>query len=340
MTPRRLTASLAVALAVAAAALSGYWFWYAGQIEDGIARWAAEQRQRGYRIAYGGPVIDGFPLTHVARLEGPIIETPSGWRWRGPPLTGRMKVWSPQRIAISFAGLHRLQGRDIGTAGGAEIESAAADVVVFVHPDGRLQDADAEFSDLELRDYLSEPLRAATLRVHLQPLYPDQPTQPIHFAFDGEARDIRVPPAIARPFDPRIEYLRAQGRLEGAIPDTEPRLALTLWRNAGGRLVLDRLELDWPPITLEAAGSLTLDEALRPLGDLQARIAGLPALLDRLAAQGLMTKNQARATKLAVLALAAERDSQGRAVVELPVSFRQGYLYLGPLPLVPVSPVL
>ena len=318
MTPRRLTAILAAALAVAAAALSGYWFWYAGQIEDGIARWAAEQQQRGYRIAYGGPVIDGFPLTHVARLEGPIIETPSGWRWRGPPLTGRMKVWNPQRIAVSFA----------------------ADAGVFVRPDGRLQDADAEFSGLELRDYLSEPLRAAALRVHLRPLYPDQPTQPIHFAFDGEARDIRLPPAIARPFDPRVEYLRAQGRLEGAIPDTEPRLALTLWRNAGGRLVLDRLELDWPPITLEAAGSLTLDEALRPLGDLQARIAGLPALLDRLAAQGLMTKNQARATKLAVLALAAERDSQGRAVVELPVSFRQGYLYLGPLPLVPVSPVL
>jgi hypothetical protein len=115
---------------------------------------------------------------------------------------------------------------------------------------------------------------------------------------------------------------------------------LTLWRNAGGLLVLDRLDLDWPPITLEATGHLTLDEALRPLGDLQARIAGLPALLDRLVAQGLMAENQARITKLAVLALSTEQDSQGRAVVELPVSFRQGYLYLGPLPLVPVSPVL
>jgi hypothetical protein len=340
MTPRRLTAVLTIALAVAAAALAGYWFWYAGQIEDGIARWAAAQQQRGYRVAYGGPVIDGFPLTHVARLEGPKIEAPSGWRWQGPALTGRMKVWNPQRIAVSFAGLHRLHGPDTGAAGGAEIESAAADAIVFVRPDGRLQGADAEISGLELRGYLAEPLRAAALRLHLQPLYPDQPTQPIHFAFDGEAWDIQVPPEIASPFDPRAEHLRAQGRLEGAIPDAAPRLALTLWRNAGGLLVLDRLELDWPPITLEATGRLTLDEALRPLGDLQARIAGLPDLFDRLAAQGLMADNQARATKLAVLALAAERDSQGRAVVELPLSFRQGYLYLGPLRLLPVSPVL
>ncbi len=340
MTPRRLTAVLVVALAVAAAALSGYWFWYAGQIEDGVARWAAEQRQRGYRVTYGGPEIDGFPLTHVARLEGPTIEAPSGWRWQGPPLTGRMKVWDPQRIAVSFAGLHRLDGQDTGTAGGAEIEIVAADAVVSVRPDGRLQGVQAEFSGLELRGYLGEPLRAAALRVHLRPLYPDQPTQPIHFAFDGEARDIRVPPAIASPFDPHAEHMRAQGRLEGAIPDAEPRLALTLWRNAGGWLVLDRLDLDWAPITLEATGRLTLDEALRPLGDLQTRIAGLPALLDRLVAQGLMADNQARLTKLAVLALAAERDSQGRAVVELPVSFRQGYLYLGPFPLLPVSPVL
>ncbi len=340
MTPRRLTAILTAALAVAAAALAGYWFWYAGQIEDGIARWAAEQRQRGYRVAYGGPVIDGFPLTHVARLEGPKIETPSGWRWQGPPLTGRMKVWNPQRIAVSFAGLHRLYGPDTATAGGAEIESVAADAVVSVRPDGRLQGVQAEISGFELRGYLAEPLRAAALRVHVQLLYPDQPTQPIHFAFDGEARDIQLPPALASPFDPRAEHIRAQGRLEGAIPDAEPRLALTLWRNAGGQLVVDRLELDWPPITLEATGRLTLDEALRPLGDLQARIAGLPDLLDRLAAQGLMTQNQTRATKLAVLASAAERDSQGRAVFELPLTFRQGYLYLGPFPLVPISPVL
>ena len=100
------------------------------------------------------------------------------------------------------------------------------------------------------------------------------------------------------------------------------------------------MEADWPPITLQASGRVSLDEALRPLGDFTARIAGLPELFDRLTAQGLMTEEQNVASEMAVLAFARERDSQDRPVVELPVSFRQGYLYLGPVRLAPVSPVL
>ncbi len=79
---------------------------------------------------------------------------------------------------------------------------------------------------------------------------------------------------------------------------------------------------------------------MRPLGELTARIAGLPALLDRLAAQGRIAPEQALPIGIAVRALARGTNEEGRAVVELPVSFRGGHLFLGPFPLMPLSPVL
>lgn len=340
MGPRSRIAWVLAAAVLAIAALSAYWVWYAAQIEAGIARWAEERRQGGYQVTFGGPTIDGFPLSHVTRLGAPAVAAPSGWRWQGPPLTGRMKIWDPQTIAVSFAGLHRLERLEAGRLTDAEIESERAQAVVRVRADGRLDSADAQLNGLELRGNPLGRYSASSLRLRLVPVYPAQPGQAVHLTFSSEVRDLRLPPAVAGPLDQQAERLHLEGRLEGAVQDVEPRLALSLWRDAGGALVVDRLELSWDPLDLQANGRMTLDSELRPLGDLNARIAGLPELFDRLAARGLMPPDQVSAMKLAVLALARERDSEGRDVVELPVSFRGGYLFLGPLRLAPVSPVL
>ena len=85
MTFRGILFACAVAALALAAVLTGYWFWWAGQIEEGVQRWAEQQRARGYEIAFEGPAVDGFPFFHDARLLRPAIGTPDGWHWEGPP---------------------------------------------------------------------------------------------------------------------------------------------------------------------------------------------------------------------------------------------------------------
>jgi hypothetical protein len=206
--------------------------------------------------------------------------------------------------------------------------------------DGRLAGVEANLAGIELSAPDIGQARAASLRLTGAADYLESSDFPSHVGFSGQAAGVSLPPIRNNPLDGEVEFARLDGRLEGAIPDAAPRRALGLWRDAGGVLVIERLELLWPPLDMEARGRLTLDEALRPKGELTARIADLPALLDRLAARGLIPAEQLPAMKLASLAFAGGTNARGRPVTELPVSFRDGYLLLGPVPLTRLSPLL
>ena len=340
MRMRSLFIGLVVTAGVLAAAGGAYWFWWAGQLERGIAQWRAQQRLEGYEITFGGPAIDGFPLAHVARFDGPAVRAPDGARWHGPALTARAALWDPRTIEISFAGRHILERLSAGRLDSATVDSQEAAGVLRLRSDGRLESAAAAVEELEV---LADPLgrfASGILRLSLAPDYDANAGGLLGHAFSVETSALELPAALAAPLDPAAERIVAIGRLEGLIPQTEPRLALSAWRDSGGAVELERIEVDWAPLALTASGRLTLDERLRPEGQLAARIAGLPELLDRLAEQGLMAANQVANTKLAIRVFAGELDDKGRPVLTAPIILRAGLLSLGPLPLARISPVL
>jgi hypothetical protein len=340
MRHRSLVIGLLTVAALIAVAAGGYWVWWAGQLERGLAQWREQQRLRGYEITYGGPAIDGFPLAHVARFDGPAIRSPDGARWRGPALTARAPLWDPRTIAVSFTGRHVVERLNAGLLDTATLDSRQADGVLRLRGDGRLESADATLLGLEV---LAEPLgrfASGWLRLSLTPDYSPETGLVIGYAFAVETSQLQVPAALAAPLDPTAEKILAVGRLDGIFPQTEPRRALAAWRDGGGALELERVEIEWPPLGVTASGRLTLDDQLRPEGQLAARIAGLPELLDRLVEQGLMTAQQVSNIKLAVLVFAGERDDKSRPVLAAPLIFRAGILSLGPLPLARISPVL
>jgi len=332
-------AVLTVAVLIAAAA-SAYWVWWAGQLERGIAQWRAEEAARGYEISYEGPAIDGFPLAHVAHFGVPVIQSPAGAQWEGPALTARSPLWDPRRVAVAFSGRHILERLNAGKLDTVVLDSRAAEGRLRLGNDGRLESAEATLEGLEVLAAPFGQFAGDRLHLRLAPVTEAGTELPIGLAFSLETEALQVPAALAAPLDPTANKIAAAGRLDGVFPPVEPRLALAAWRDTGGALEFERLEIDWPPLTLSASGRLVLDDRFRPAGELAARIAGLPALLDRLAAAGQMTPEQASTTKLAVLAFAGESDAAGRPVVAVPVILRAGILYLGPLPLARISPVL
>jgi len=340
MRKRSIGFVLLAVVALIAVAAGGYWAWWAGQLERGITQWRDQQRLRGYEITYDGPAIDGFPLAHVARFDGPAIRSPDGLHWRGPLLTARAALWDPRTIEISFAGRHIVERLSAGFLDTATLDSRQADGLLRLRSDGQLESVDAILRDLEV---LADPVgrfASGSLRVTLATDYSPNPGTIPSYSFSLETSELVLPAALAAPLDPTAERILAVGRLEGLLPQTEPRLALAAWRDGGGALDLERVEVEWAPLGLSTSGRLTLDDQLRPEGQLSARIAGLPELLDRLADQGLMSPERVSNIKLAVLAFAGERDAEGRPVLTAPVILRAGILSLGPLPLARISPVL
>jgi len=339
MRPRVFALLCLLAALLAGGALSAYWLWSAERLAERIAAWSEQQRARGYEVAYRGPAIGGYPFALTARFEDPRIASPRGWRWQGPTLTGRAALWNPFTIEVDFSGRHRVAGPRDGAADPAEAEAEQATAVVHLESDGRVERAGAKALGVTLRR-AGRVLTAGAVTARLGPLRPALGARPQDLALAGAATEVTLPEDGAGPLGRSLRRLAFEGMLLGEIPPGERRRMLEQWRDAGGSLEIGRLDLEWGPLALEGEGAIGLDRRLRPEGEIAARISGLPGTLDRLVAVGLLKAERAQLVKIALLALADGTDGEGRPVVALPITLQGGRLYLGPAPVLRLSPVL
>lgn len=117
------------------------------------------------------------------------------------------------------------------------------------------------------------------------------------------------------------------------------RAQAAAWREAGGVVQVPRLVLDWGPLALDAEATLALDLGLQPGGEGRARMAGLPATLDRLAAAGLIDRQAAQAGRTLVAFMQRAPAGGGPPVVELPLALRNRTLSAGRMPLLQLPPI-
>src|SRR3546814_1807145 len=69
MRPSRLAVAATLLLLLTCVAVAGSWLWARQALEQGIARWRAEQVERGYTIDYAGPRFSGFPFVLAVSFE-------------------------------------------------------------------------------------------------------------------------------------------------------------------------------------------------------------------------------------------------------------------------------
>lgn len=339
MKRRTLALISALVLVLAAGLLSAYWVWSAGQLAERIAAWTEEQRARGYEITYQGPEVGGFPFRLTTRFEQPRVASPRGWRWAGPVVRGHADLWAPFTIHIDFSGLHRVERLRKGKTGKTEVEAARAGAVVHLQTSGRIDRGTAEAEGVALRRP-DGTLSAERLTASLGPLLPAEGERLQELAFAGQARGVLLPEAQAGPLGPWLEHIAFEATLVGDIPPGDEREMLERWRDSGGVLRLGRLELIWDTLDLEGDGSVGLDAKLRPEGAFATRTRGAVETIDKLIAAGLLDVGMAVPAKIGMVALGGRRDENGNTVVVLPVTLREGQLFLGPAPLIRISPVL
>ncbi len=337
---RRPLIFAALGLAVVLVAYTIYWFVLAHILRGDIADWTGQRRAEGFTVAFGEPVIGGFPFAVSARMTAPEITAPDGlWHWRGPDTELRVRPWAPLDLSFASPGHHRLT---IAGSAPREIALDAGEFVVGIDigGDGRLNNFSLDLAEARLADNLSGAAKLAQAAVtgHLPwPTSSDPNLSNLDLNID--ARGIDLPLAIQLPLGQRIEKLRLVSQVMGAVPPGRPREALAGWRDAGGVLQLRTSEISWGPLWAFGDGTLALDQAMQPLAAGSYRMAGLTETLAAFAAAGLVQPGPAKLAQLMFGALARPPAGGGRPEVTLPLSIQNGFVNMGPIKLLQLAPI-
>lgn len=336
---------LYAALAVAAIAYTGYWFLLAARAERAIDREIAGHAARGLAVSYTGRRLTGYPYRLSAEFTGlalgPSGGTPGGrsdWRWESDRVAAHVEPWNLRHVVAVFDGAHRLR-----TARGAAISATAASARASLVLDGagRPLRAVVDVADIGLAAPAGVPgaeaarVRLAARRATGGGEEAARADIDVAVRIDNLSVADQGRAAYAHP----VRRMSMEGTLRGPPPAAWTPAELARWRDDGGAFAVGDVAFDWGPVSLRGDGEIGLDEALRPRGEIDARIAGFPALVDLLRAEGVIDDGAALALTLALGLLAETPDGGGAPRVAVPITLGEGRLWIGPVPVLRIGAV-
>lgn len=328
-------------------AYSIYWFVVANETETAVEGWTRMARSQGLNASVVNVDVKGYPFRIVTHLEGltigfPKLDKPFEWNAEGIQVVA--EPWSSEHLLISLEGdqtfTRRKGGRlrryrltndgaraSLDVAGG-EISrfSLAVEAPVFAAlPDGRR---------LTARDVNIHVRKASA--PHSPPAEADlDPTLPRTTDVTFRIRTVTLPETIGATLGHKIAVIQGQAEVHGELTGPLPS-ALRRWAAAGGTMEVTGLRIEWGPLTLEAAGTVTLDEQSRPLGAFEARAKGMENLVDSLEATGELDPEYASLARTALAAISERTKSE---YITVPLTLQNGFLYMGPIPLAVLEPI-
>lgn len=320
---------------VVLAGITAYWFHVAGQLRKGIDAFAEQRRAQGWTVDLPPPGLEGFPRAVTARLPRVGLSSPAGLSWRGEDVTITIPLSDPLAPIVSLAGMHRLQ---LGPWSGV-VSAGLADAHLRLDANGRPRRLDLAATTLVLEQPGLAPLtlNAASLGVERPPpRVPDHQNPSLTLALG--LRGLVLPDMPGLLLGRRIEVFQMEGRLMGTLPDGPLPAALAVWSANGGTFELERLALDWAPLSIEADGTFALDPRMQPLLATTSRVRGWAEMVARLVQAGLVEPGMASAAEL-MMSILARPDAQGRSTLTIPVSVQDGILTAGQIRLLRVPPL-
>jgi len=317
-----------IGLAVIAGAYVAWWFAAAASLENGVGDWIADRRDDGWTVEHSGLTIDGFPFHLNATVDKPqIAGSPErGWNWRGERLLLTARPWSPHHVHFDLSGRHsgRLPLRTRAQAFELTTTILTGDLVfrqgwprtVFIETDDfqlTFDGGDAGALDIAEGEAHLSPAADAAAGFHLQ------------------LRDLALAETLRAPLGERVRNLMVKGRVTGPIEPAAWPDPVVHWREAGGTIEVEALDIDYEPLRLSGDGTLALDGALQPMGAFSVRAMGFFAAIDELVARGFIDKRDALGSKLVLGVLSKKSEDGGDNYLDLALTLQERTLYAGPL---------
>lgn len=370
--PWRMVLPLALVV-VLAAGWSAFWFFAASQAETAIAGWRAREAQGGRIHSCSSQSLTGFPFRIEVRCTDPKLEFRNGeaplaltakdalvaTQIYSPDLligefTGPLGLGEPGRTPSFMANWRLAQVSVRGTPEAPERASIALDQPQLARLNRGAMETVATATRMELHGRIAggsvtnNPIVETVLRLN-------------------KASAPQFHPAIARPTDGEVEALLV------GLKDFAPKSWPDRFREiaaAGGRIEIKRARLTQDDILVVGAGSLALDAAGQPNGQLDITVVGLDKLvtllgIDQLVQQylaqrgggmdmdkiasgldrilpglgGAVRNNQGGLATIGIAMLGEPREVEGRKGVSLPLRFKDGQVFLGPVPIGQTAPL-
>lgn len=332
---RRRWPAVAVAVFVlVVAAYAVYWHVFEDRAVAEIEGWIAERRAEGYEISHAPLQSGGFPGRIRVVLDAPRLTAPpasGAWSWQGESLELGASPLDPTEITAQLFGEQVVDvvvddrtWRSVATA---------SELSARVGFGRRLHSVDVRIRDLGVRLPNGSASTAAALTLTGRHLDSEGAV-----TFEGVA--VRLPGGQIRYRLGRdVERMALAVASVGTLDDPASPAAWLRWRDAGGFLRIDRLDVEYGPLTVDSEGRAALDADGQPEATLTASIVGAEAIIDSLSESGALAPEAVVAARLLLAAMSRRPAGGGAPVLEAPVTLRHGVLAVGPAPILALPPI-
>lgn len=318
-----------LALVVVLSALwSGYWFVGASGVRAGFESWFEARRTEGWQAEYSDLAVNGFPNRFDTTLTNPALADPhTGLAWQAPFLQIFALSYRPNHIIAVFPNSqtvstprarYSLASADMRASMVMEPQSDLAfnranltsEALLIRNSDG----AETKLSGLQaaLRREAGARYRLAINADGLAPPSPEA------FSLSGDLPDT-------------LSTLRADATLAFSKPwDIS---ALEAGRPQPREIKLHLAEAKWGALELAAAGTLLIDRAGTPTGEITIKARNWRDILTLAQSSGALPEALARQIEQGLTLLS--QLSGNAETLDIPLTFKSGMIRLGPVPLGP-----
>ncbi|NNF24090.1 MAG: DUF2125 domain-containing protein [Rhodobacteraceae bacterium] len=319
-----------------AAAWCVYWFTAATYVGRGAEDWRQARLAEGWTARWSGPQTAGFPAQFSTVLRDIRLAAPGGaYAWTAPSVQIEVPSYKPTAANAIWPGTQAL------VLGGAEIGVKArrleTGVALSPRPSLPLEAITLVADDLGL----SGPGWRATL-AEGSVTTRQTPGQPLAHDLSLRLEGLALPEDVIRLIDPTGAQpgaiSRVDAKLTAAFDRPLDRSALENTPPMVTMLEISDFAAQWGDIGLKARGMASIDAGGIPDGRFDLRVENWRAVFAIAKAQGLVAEGFEETALRALEGLAGLTGDP--ADIDAPLSFQNGFMSLGPVPLGPAPRLL
>lgn len=334
--------SIVISVFALLAVYSAYWYYIAENAEKHVAGIIERLEQDGVTLDYDGFEVTGFPYRFIFTLDKPKVTQTRGdmySSWVSDQLNIYAQPWGFTHL-IFTSNASRLSINDNNNEG-VFIDSASMRLSYNMPKNNNSRISLELTNSFASRFEDNSPiLSTINFAFHIRPSPGDT---------EASTSDLLAPKladialgveglTIGKHTSTKvIDELTLIANLRGGQALMLSRAGLEGWRDGGGTLEISQFDIIISGLDVKADGSLTLDQDLKPLGALSTKIA-TPQTAGVVLSRFINLDQQARDTLTSSLSLLQTFSSDGS--IPLSLTAQNGHLWLGPLRLTALPPIL
>jgi len=330
-------------MATIAAAYTAFWFYNAETLKDNLNAFAKTQKAKGNTVQYEFVGTSGFPLNIVADLKNVNIRLKpknTTWGLSAPTLTLSSGILSPRSVTMAIPTGAKFSVRNAKGTNRLTKTDGSSQLTITTDSTDSIREATLSLANFKATGEwnhrtIASPLVIgegnADLVINSISSSKEKVTPP-YATLTIALRQWQWPTNVTYKLGKDLESFNLSAKIMGDIDRTiDVKQALSLWREEGGKITVDRIAMNWGPSTLAGYGTLVLDEEMQPAANLTAQVTAFNPIVDVLNQAHLIRERDATMARL-VIGRQMPRSGAGN----LSLSLRSGTVYVGPLALTQV----